>query len=181
MNCPTDSTPLEADAVENVRTEVCPQCRGVWFAQGELERAVDQADPDVRWLDFDLWSDPEALAANWSARACPVCEKTMAAIGYGDTGVTVDVCPDGHGVWLDAGEFEAIITALEGEVAAKDVSDYVRASLAEARELVTGDEGFVSEWKDFLTVNRLLQYRVLAENPKLAELLLALQTSNPLK
>jgi hypothetical protein len=32
-----------------------------------------------------------------------------------------------------------------------------------------------------LTVTRLLQYRVLAEHPRLAELLVALQISNPLK
>jgi hypothetical protein len=53
--------------------------------------------------------------------------------------------------------------------------------LEEAKEIFVGDEGFVSEWKDFLTVTRLLQYRVLVENPKVAELLIALQTTSPFK
>jgi hypothetical protein len=53
--------------------------------------------------------------------------------------------------------------------------------LEEAKDIFVGDEGFASDWKDFLTVSRLLQYRVLSENPKVAELLTALQLSNPLK
>ncbi len=105
----------------------------------------------------------------------------MATISYAATGVTVDYCAEGHGVWLDKGEFQAIIEALEKEMLSKNVSDYVTASLEEAMEIFAGDEGFISEWKDFLTVTRLLQYRVLVENPKVAELLIALQTTNPFK
>jgi Zn-finger nucleic acid-binding protein len=105
----------------------------------------------------------------------------MATISYATTGVTVDFCVEGHGVWFDKGEFQAIIEALEKEIVEKNISDYVTASLEEAKEIVTGDEGFISEWKDFLTVTRLLQYRVLAENPKVAELLIALQLTSPFK
>jgi hypothetical protein len=42
-------------------------------------------------------------------------------------------------------------------------------------EIFAGDEGFFFEWKDFLTVTRLLQYRVLDEKPKVAELLSVFQ------
>ena len=105
----------------------------------------------------------------------------MATISYAATGVTIDYCVDKHGIWLDKGEFQAIIEALDKEIMRKDISDYVTASLEEAKEIFVGDEGFVSEWKDFLTVTRLLQYRVLVENPKVAELLTALQTTSPFK
>ncbi len=105
----------------------------------------------------------------------------MATIMYATTGVTVDYCAEGHGIWLDKGEFQAIIEAFEKEILSKDISDYVAASLEEAKEILVGDEGFVSEWKDFLTVTRLLQYRVLVENPKVAELLTTLQTTQPFK
>ena len=54
-------------------------------------------------------------------------------------------------------------------------------TLEEAKEIFLGDEGFASEWKDFLTVTRLLQYRLHAENPKVAELLIALQSTSPFK
>jgi Zn-finger nucleic acid-binding protein len=181
MNCPKDNTPLETHPVHSVQVENCPQCRGLWFSEDELRKAKDAADPDLMWLDFDLWSNWEALAAEWSSRKCPQCGNTMMRIVYDGTEVTVDYCTDRHGIWLDMGEFEAILAALEKELVTKDAAEYAGASLKEARELFAGGEGFLSEWKDFLTVTRLLQYRVLSEHPKLSELLVALQISNPLK
>ena len=181
MECPIDGTTLETHTVNSINIEECVQCRGLWFEEGELRKAKDESDPDLDWLDFDLWSDQDSFIADWSSRKCPHCGKNMATISYGATGVAVDYCTDRHGVWLDRGEFQAIIEALEAEISLKTVSDYVTATLEEAKEIFAGDEGFVSEWKDFLTVTRLLQYRVLTENPKVAELLIALQTTSPLK
>jgi hypothetical protein len=181
MECPVDGTTLETRTVHSINIEECVQCGGLWYEEGELRKAKDEEEPDLKWLDFDLWSDQESFAVDWSSRKCPQCEKNMAAISYAATGVTVDYCPDEHGIWLDKGEFQAIIEALEKEMMSKDISDYVAASLEEAKEIFAGDEGFVSEWKDFLTVTRLLQYRVLVENPKVAELLTALQTTSPFK
>lgn len=181
MKCPDDGTTLETIVVQSAIIESCPQCRGSWFAEGELRKAKDDAGKDLNWLDFDLWSDEDAFATDWSSRKCPKCTKNMATISYGETGVAVEYCVDGHGVWLDKGEFQAIIEALKVEISSKTASDYVTASLDEAVEIITGDEWFISEWKDLLRVMRLLQYRVLAENPKVAELLTALQAANPFK
>lgn len=181
MRCPDDGTTLETIVVESAIIESCAQCRGSWFAEGELRKAKDASGADLNWLDFDLWSDEDSFAADWSSRKCPKCDKVMATISYGGTGVAVEYCGDGHGVWLDKGEFQAIIEALKAEVSSKTASDYVAASLDEAAELITGDEGFISEWKDLRGVMRLLQYRVLSENPKVAELMIALQSANPFK
>jgi Zn-finger nucleic acid-binding protein len=181
MECPIDGTTLETHKVHSVNVEECVRCRGLWFQKGELRKAKDETDPDLQWLDFDLWSDQESFVADWSSRMCPQCGKNMATISYGATGVTIDYCAEGHGIWLDKGEFQAIIEALDKELKAMDASDYVTASLEEAKEIFVGGEGFVSEWKDFLTVTRLLQYRVLVENPKVEELLIALQTTSPFK
>jgi Zn-finger nucleic acid-binding protein len=180
MECPIDGTLLETHKIYSINVEECRQCRGLWFEEGELRKAKDESEIDLNWLDFDIWSDQEAFTTEWSSRKCPLCSKNMATISYGETGVAVDYCADGHGVWLDGGEFQAIIKALEAEISSKTASDYVTASLDEAKEIFTGDEGFISEWKDFLTVARMLQYRVLVENPKVAESLAALQTTSPL-
>jgi Zn-finger nucleic acid-binding protein len=181
MECPIDGSTLETHTVHSINIEECVQCRGLWFEEGELRKAKDESDPDRKWLDFDLWSDQESFTTDWSSRKCPQCDKNMAMISYGATGVIVDYCAEGHGIWLDKGEFRAIIEALDKEIISKDISDYVTASLEEAKEIFVGDEGFVSEWKDFLTVTRLLQYRVFVENPKVAELLIALQRTSPFK
>lgn len=181
MICPVDGTTLESHEIQGIILEECTQCRGLWFEQGELRKSIDESEPELGWLDFDLWTDQESINADWSTRKCPVCGKNMATISYADTGVAIDYCTEGHGIWLDKGEFQAIIEALENEILSKDASDYVKASLDEAKDLLVGDEGFASEWKDFLTVTRLLQYRLLVENPRLEELMIALQASWPLK
>lgn len=181
MNCPLDGTTLEIHSIHSVDVEECPQCRGLWFEQGELNKAKDEADPNLNWMDFDLWSEGDNFRTDWSDRQCPSCGKIMAAIAYAHTGVTVEYCVEGHGIWLDKGEFQAIIEALENESLSMDSSEYAQASFEEAKDLLIGNEGFASEWKDFRTVSRLLQYRILAENPKLAELLVALQTTTPFK
>jgi Zn-finger nucleic acid-binding protein len=180
MECPIDGTPLKTHKFHSINVEECLQCGGIWFEEGELRKAKNETESELSWLDFDLWSDQETFTADWSSRKCPQCNKSMATISYGETGVAIDYCASGHGVWLDKGEFKAIIKALKAEVNSKTVSDYVTSSLDEAMELFTGDEGFISEWKDLLTVWRLLQYRFLIENPKVAELLTALQTTSPL-
>ena len=179
MKCPIDGTTLSKHAIHSVEVEECQQCRGLWFEKGELRKARDLAEPDIAWLDFDLWSDQDALEVSLSSRDCPVCGKSMAAILYANTGVTVDCCVEEHGVWLDEREFESIIECLEKELVSKSLPDYVSASLEEAKEIVIGDEGFISEWKDFLTVTRFLQYRVFVSNSKIPKALVALQSSAP--
>ena len=179
MKCPVDGTTLSKHSLHSVEIEECQQCRGLWFERGELRRAKDLAEPDIEWLDFDLWSDQDTLEVSLSSRECPLCGKNMAAIQYGNTGVTVDYCLEEHGVWLDEREFETIIESLEKELVSKSLPDYISASLEEAKEIIIGDKGFISEWKDFLTVTRLLQYRVLIGNTKVAEALIALQSSTP--
>jgi len=101
----------------------------------------------------------------------------MIAAEYGGTRVTVDYCRPCHGIWLDAGEFEKLIAALQNEVNSKSVGDYVRSSLREAAEITAGPESLSSEWKDFSTVLRLLGRRFLVENPNIYKALIALQRS----
>lgn len=181
MNCPNDGEELVRKTFEGVEVGECPRCHGIWFEKGELSQAKDINEPDLRWQDFDLWSDHESFEFQWSERICPVCGEKLVTMVYGDTGVELEYCKDKHGVWLDKGEFEALIAALENEANRKGSLQYLGETIAEARELVTGSEGLASEWRDFASVVRLLQYRLLAEHPKLAEFLTAFQSANPIK
>ena len=79
--------------------------------------------------------------------------------------VVVDACPSEHGVWLDEGEFDRIVERLEKLVLRMNVGEYRRRAMDELREVVTGPEGRLSELRDFLTVVRLLQYRLGVERP----------------
>jgi Zn-finger nucleic acid-binding protein len=159
----------------DVEIDRCAQCGGTWFDRGELQKAKDATDPDLSWMDFDLWREEDHFQISPGARPCPKCQVPMATIAYGDTGVEIDVCPQCQGIWLDQGEFERIVEALEQEVETKSVPDYVRASLEEAREVISGPERTASEWRDLATVLRLFEYRLLVEKPRLRNAVLAIQ------
>jgi hypothetical protein len=56
--------------------------------------------------------------------------------------------------------------------------EYLRATLEEAKELITGPESRLSEWRDLTTVLRFLQYRVLSEHSRFASLLAEFQAKS---
>ncbi|MCC6299306.1 MAG: zf-TFIIB domain-containing protein [Anaerolineales bacterium] len=177
MKCPVDGAELESRSADMNEIQECLQCRGLWFSKENFSKAKDRAQPDLSWMDFDLWSDKEALEVEASNRNCPVCKQLLASVHYPRTRTRIDYCAKEHGVWLDKGEFETIIAALENELNSMHVPEYIRASVGEARELLTGKEGFISEWRDLNTVMRLLQYRILADNPKFAKALTDFQSA----
>jgi Zn-finger nucleic acid-binding protein len=181
MKCPrcTDAT-LVSRKINDLEVDLCPQCHGVWLDQGELDQARDMIAPDLQWLDFEIWKHPEQFKLTKVPLICPECEGEMLALNYGQTGVEIDVCPNCRGVWLDAGEFDGIIEALNAELASAGLSDYVRASLQEAGEVFTGEKGVRAEWKDFTTVLRLMQYRIFVDKPRLLGELLEAQKGAPI-
>lgn len=181
MKCPSCGSDLIKAKLGDEEVDQCPNCHGHWFEKGELRRVKDEVDEDLVWLDFDVWTADDGLEIVWSQRPCPKCGKKMATISYGTTGEMIDYCMDGDGIWLDKGEFENIITALEQEVVSKSGSSYVKEAIEEAKEILTGPENVISEWKDFSAVTKLLQLRFFAENPKLMDALLAFQKNFPLK
>ena len=175
MQCPQCNIHLQRRAIQTVEVDECVNCKGIWFDTDELRKAKDETDADLRWMDFDLWKHPERFHVTSKPIPCPDCAVDMAAIEYDTTGVEVNSCPKCEGVWLDASEFEKIIAALTEELLSKDVPAYIRASIEEAKELIAGPESFHSEWKDFLTVLRLLDYRILIENSNVRRFLVHLQ------
>jgi len=174
MKCPADGSPLEKFTISSVNVEKCPECQGLWFTKGEIHQAEESEGLDEDWLDFDLWSEPEAFKAERSPRKCPVCRMNLATIMYGPTDVKIDYCMEEHGIWLDHGEFESIIDSLRGEILSKSLPEYISISLEEAKEIFTGDKGPIHEWKDFHTIYRLLEYRILVDNPRLMDILITL-------
>ena len=77
--------------------------------------------------------------------------------------VEINYCGTCQGIWLDKDELPKIIESLEDEIAQKTLSDYFKESVEEAKEVVTGHESFMSEWKDFSSVLKLMQYRLFVE------------------
>lgn len=179
MHCPKCQTPLKKRMIDSHEIDECAKCQGTWFDREALRKVKDRTDPDLNWMDFDLWKHPERFQVEVMSTKCPKCSLNMAAIDYDKTGVKVEYCTQCGGFWLDAGKFEEIIDALTRELATKSTSEYIKASLEEAKEIILGPEVMISEWRDFLTVVRMLHYRILVDNPKLQKVLLDIQQSLP--
>ncbi len=179
MNCPTCEKELQSKVVGEVQIDECSGCKGIWFDKDELRQVKDQGQPDLNWMDFELWKHEDLFGVSAKPLKCPVCNLYMIAINYDKTKVEIDHCIKCGGTWLDVGELEKIIAVLEDELNSNSVSGYVKAVLGEAKELLTGPEGFISEWKDLATVLRMLQLRVFVENPTLTQTLTDMQKYSP--
>ena len=180
MDCPKCSLPMTTRKIGDVEVDECTTCKGIWFDRDELRQAKDETDPDLSWMDFDIWKHKDQFHIAARPTKCPRCAIPMAAVNYGETGVEIGVCSKCQGTWLDGGEFEKIIGCLEAELETKPASDYVRESLKEAKEVLTGREGLVSEWKDFTRVLRMFEYRFFTEHPKLFDAVRDLAKRMPL-
>jgi len=172
---------LGANNIGGLEIEECAGCGGTWFEEEDLRKAKDQADPDLVWMDFEIWKHPEKFAVSVTPLQCPRCKIDMAAVEYDTSNIEVDYCLRCQSVWLDSGEFEKIIETLEGELLDKDVPDFITASLREAKQVISGPESLFSEWRDFVTVLRMLEYRVLSNNPRIARALASIQISDPFR
>lgn len=181
MNCPRCQIDFGTKKMAEIEIEECSRCGGTWLEEEELRKAKDQTDPDLVWMDFEIWQHSDRFKVTPAPLQCPRCEIEMAAVEYDTTKIEIDYCTRCQGVWLDAGELEKIIEALEEELINKDLPGYIAASLNEAREVLSGPETLASEWKDLRTVLRMLEYRVLSNNPAVARALETIQFGNPLR
>ncbi len=180
-NCPKCGTELKEKVIGPVNVDECESCKGIWFEKGELHDAEEVVDQNLNWLDFEIWKHPEKFKSKETDLDCPSCGLSTVSIKYGHTGVEINYCQSCHGIWLEKGEFPKIIESFEDEIAQKTFSDYLDASLHEAKEIVTGHESLMTEWKDLSSILRLMQYRFFVEHPKLIETLTDWNTLNPFK
>jgi Zn-finger nucleic acid-binding protein len=166
VKCTLCGTALEEAVLDRVTVHDCPEGHGTWFEREELRRAKDNADRDVRWLDFDVFS--QASSSSAGSKPCPRCAEPMKRETYPHSDVTIDVCENDHGVWLDKGEFDTIVRALEEVTHEMTVTDYGHAAKEQLEQVLTGPESRLSELRDFLAVFRLLEMRMAVEHPGVA-------------
>ena len=175
--CPNCKKELEPKNIGSVEVEECKSCKGTWFDKGELKEAKDQKDPDLNWMDFEIWKHEDQFSAAGSDRSCPICNVPMFKVAYGTTGVAVDFCKKCNGTWLEKNEFQKIVKSLELELSSKTFTDYIKEAVREGLEIVSGPESLASEWKDFSTVLRMMQYRLLVEHSALQKAITSVQSS----
>tara|TARA_Y100000589_G_C26934187_1_gene539614 strand:+ start:190 stop:534 length:345 start_codon:yes stop_codon:yes gene_type:complete len=72
---------------------------GMWFEDEELSRII----PDSQ---LDLTINPNALSGK---RHCPQCSgMKLQQVHHDPSDITIDLCKQCHGVWLDHGELQKL-------------------------------------------------------------------------
>ena len=177
MICPNCSIALVQKSIEGIQIDECEQCEGIWLEEVELRQLKDKIDADLNWMDFEILRHPELFKPKAKRTHCPSCQDSMDVLDYDKTKVEIDYCSSCKGIWLEKNELERIIEALEKELLTKSVSEYVDDTIEEAKELLTGPESFLSEWKDFSTILRFMQYRILSLQPKIHDTIVTFQNN----
>lgn len=170
MECPDCRAQLRQFNYKGILLHECPKCRGRWFDRGELKKAKDRTDDDLRWLDFDLFgSEADKYVVPSSRKVqCPNCSVPMKSLTYQESRVTIYKCTQCHGIWLSHGEFESILKYLERVVDTEPASALAKDALKQFEKITSRQEDKISEIRDFLAVLKLLEIRMAVEHPAIA-------------
>lgn len=91
---------------ETIQLDFCQDCEGIWFDRGELIKTLEI---DIKDISKYFPSKTKQSYKGTGKRFCPVCQKMMTLINYSkDSNIWVDICSNGCGIFLDAGELELI-------------------------------------------------------------------------
>jgi len=93
-----------------VKLYICYKCRGCFLSQDSLNNILSfQGSAD--WPEI-FEADAHTLHTferSGETRKCPGCRERMDNTQFRySSGIWVDYCPNGHGVWLDGGEMRLI-------------------------------------------------------------------------
>ena len=169
MKCPSCRTDLNPLDFKGITLDHCEQCDGLWFDKGELKRAKNEEDQELKGFDFPLWTDAEKVTASKGERLCPTCNENMSVINYaGYSDIPIDICPACQGVWLDKGEFERIVSHLEELRKEVSLASYFKDFEEEAKRIFVSKKGIFAEGKDLLVISKLLLYRIVETIPPVA-------------
>jgi len=168
--CPADGSVLDLYSLAHIEFEGCPKCHGMWLDKDELRKLKNKVnDGQLHWLNRQV-DNVDTVSAVASSRPCPKCPSTkLRSIIFGHSGVVIDTCPNCHGVWLDRGEFDAIVHFLRDvatNATTKDISHELRDDL---RKAVSGEgtEGRLAELGDAAAAVEALANTVIFDHPSL--------------
>lgn len=122
MDCPACQVPMREGVEAGARHHACPQCAGLWFADGDMARLL-AAGPQA--VDFvEETNRPVREPEPATALLCPDCGSPLMAYKYAYASpVELDGCERCGGVFVQDGELAAIQGWKDEEARAPDASE----------------------------------------------------------
>jgi Zn-finger nucleic acid-binding protein len=127
--CPTCA--VELQRVEGGKgCHRCARCSGLWVTEEFLNLALQAAEAQIAGILGGATGN-HTFSRSPQMRDCPGCARAMENYPFGyQSGIWVDGCPDGHGVWLDAGELRLIRSYQERQRGPLSADDKARMAAA---------------------------------------------------
>lgn len=111
-SCRSCQCGLEKVGEEDGAVLRCPDCHGIWLSAASLTLSLSKLRPEQELSCLmEEETDVEighAFAPSRIKRECPQCGRAMENHKFEDSGVWIDSCAEGHGIWLDRGELKLL-------------------------------------------------------------------------
>jgi Zn-finger nucleic acid-binding protein len=119
MRCPVDRNPLSMQTIDTIAFATCSECAGVWLTRKAL--VAPSVEPNA--LPAASRRPRGAKRGGRRLRVCPECIHPLESQRV--EGVEIERCVYCKGVWLDAGEYDAVRKRIEVQLPAsiKDRDD----------------------------------------------------------
>lgn len=181
MKCPQCQVEMKHARIGDIDIGECTTCRGLWLDADDLVIVKDEVLPEMGWLNIDDWEKRTDFEVQQDPNFCPRCRDiALTCIKDAQSGTQVHLCTQCHGRWLPTGQFLNLINALLDQAQRTTTPEYIKLCLQQAKEMLTSDQAFLTEWKELKHILRMLRHRIFIDHPKLRSLLLGLQKSMPL-
>ncbi|MCF6263753.1 MAG: zf-TFIIB domain-containing protein [Xanthomonadales bacterium] len=109
MQCPKCSGSMELVSYDKIEVDWCTDCGGLWFQPEELRALRD----DIWMADYIIDSGEKSAGKKANTQRdyrCPDCnDKMLKESDQEQSHIIYESCPNGHGIYLDAGEFTDIV------------------------------------------------------------------------
>jgi uncharacterized protein len=116
MFCPVCKSEMLTLEFRFIELDHCSECGGVWLDSGELALVAEHAGALQSDILSALESGETVECGPSEKRRCPVCAKRMEQVRItGKEDITVDRCPQRHGIWFDEGELDKAIQSAGAE------------------------------------------------------------------
>ena len=109
MICPKCSGETEITSYDEIRVDRCKNCKGLWFQGNELSTLRQ----DTWMADYIIDSGDRSVGKRFNRIQnirCPECNEEMKQeFDREQPHILYETCPNGHGSFLDAGEFTDLV------------------------------------------------------------------------
>jgi Zn-finger nucleic acid-binding protein len=131
---------MRTTSYEGVDIETCPHCFGVWLDHSKLSEII--AKRERTWSGNAVRKVMEITGTSGIPESerhrnlyCPNCISKLVPTNYqNNSGIIIDICTHGHGVWLDRGELSRVQIFMEEW-------ERIRARDGQLYQDILGDKG----------------------------------------